>query len=221
MLGNWLFERSLKSLRKAGDTALAAYANTGWQTTDTPARVAQYCALDFELDGLGKGAHTLQAGWLPFEGSVLRLDGARSYDIRSTAVLKDEAVAIHGIGEQRALAGRPVGEVVNALLPDLAGRVVVAHGADIEREALQRLVKTVFDVKLPVRMICTLALERYIHPNLVGSDSYRLGNARRRYGLPPATAHDALSDAIATAELFQAQLTRLQPGITLGQLGVS
>lgn len=36
--------------------------------------------------------------------------------------------------------------------------------------------------------------------------SVRLGHARERYGLPTYQPHHALTDALATAELFQAQL---------------
>ncbi|MDF5496357.1 3'-5' exonuclease, partial [Vibrio parahaemolyticus] len=36
--------------------------------------------------------------------------------------------------------------------------------------------------------------------------SVRLGHARERYGLPAYQPHHALTDALATAELFQAQL---------------
>ncbi|MEF1281994.1 3'-5' exonuclease, partial [Vibrio fortis] len=36
--------------------------------------------------------------------------------------------------------------------------------------------------------------------------SVRLGQSRRRYHLPDYTPHHALTDAIATAELLQAQI---------------
>ncbi|MCV5689194.1 3'-5' exonuclease, partial [Escherichia coli] len=37
-------------------------------------------------------------------------------------------------------------------------------------------------------------------------ESVRLAQSRRRYGLPDYTPHHALTDAIATAELLQAQI---------------
>jgi DNA polymerase-3 subunit epsilon len=36
-----------------------------------------------------------------------------------------------------------------------------------------------------------------------------LSRARRAFGLPPHVAHDALADAVATAELFLALVARL------------
>lgn len=218
MIGDWWFARSLRALARSPEGALAAYGSASWPDARCPAGEAPLCALDFELDGLDDGAHVLQAGWVPFEGRRLRLDGAQVCDIRSRATLNDGAVAIHGIGEQRAAAGRPVKEALRALLPDIAGRIVIAHGASIERAALRRLAANAFGVSLPVRTICTLALERRLHPGLVGTAPYRLGAARRRYGLPVYPPHDALSDAMAAAELFLAQLTRLPADIRLVSL---
>jgi len=175
-------------------------------------------ALDFEIDGLTRSAHLLQAGWTVFEGTKLRLDEACAMDIRSYAKLDRTAVTIHGIGEERASQGAPMGEVIDAVVRALAGRIMIAHAAQIESSALHRAVQKLRGANLPLRSICTLALERRLHPNLIGSEAYRLNATRARYGLPEYTAHDALTDAIAAAELFQAQLTRLSPEVTLGEL---
>lgn len=214
----WRFDRALAALEASGHPALEAYAKAPWPSPDTPARAAPYLALDFELDGLRKGAHLLQAGWMPFEGTALRLGDAQSFDIRSYAELDREAVTIHGIGEERAARGLPVGEVIHALIMALSGRIMVAHAAGIERSALAGAAQSLFGVKLPIRSICTLTLERQINPNLVGTEVYRLGATRARYGLPEYEPHDALTDALAAAELFQAQLTRLPAGTRLADI---
>lgn len=218
MLRSWRFERSLKALRRSADPALAAYATAAWPSADLPAQEAPCLALDFELDGLSEGADILQAGWLPFEGTSLRLSKARSCDIRSTARLDDKAVTIHGIGEERAAAGLPLEQVLRELLPCLSGRIIVAHAAAIERSAVRRMARAVFGVDLPLRTVCTLTLEQRMHPNLVGTAPYRLGATRKRYGLPDYPPHDALTDAIAAAELFRAQLTRLPANVTLAEV---
>lgn len=218
MLRSWRFERALKALRPSPEQALTAYAAAVWPSGDLAAMDVPCLALDFELDGLREGADILQAGWLPFSGNSLRLGEARSYDIRSTARLDDKAVTIHGIGEERAAAGLPIEQVLRELLSCLSGRIIVAHAAAIERSALRRMAKAAFGVDLPVRTICTLTLEQRIHPGLVGPAPYRLGASRRRYGLPDYPPHDALTDAIATAELFRAQLTRLPADVTLDRI---
>jgi DNA polymerase-3 subunit epsilon len=215
MLNRWRFERRLNSLANSDHAVLRDYASADWPDLGMATSEARFLALDFELDGLRKDAHLLQAGWAPFEGHSIRLAGAHSVDIRSTANLDAEAVTIHGIGEQRAAKGEPLGEVILDLVRALSGRVLVAHAAGIERTALQRATRKLLGVHLPVRCVCTLTLERALHPNQVGSEPYRLGSCRKRYGLPDYRAHDALTDALAAAELFQAQLTRLPDDASL------
>ncbi len=217
-VARWRFEQALAALARAELPALRQYAEHGWPAPDCPVSDAPLLALDFELDGLSKGAHLLQAGWVPFSGRRIALAQGVSRDIRSGADLDARAVVIHGIGEQRAARGEAVDTVVTALIEALAGRVMVAHAAGIERSALHGAVKKLFGAHLPLRLICTLTLERRLHPNLAGPEAYRLMSCRKRYGLPEYAAHDALTDALAAAELFQAQLTRLPPGTTLAQL---
>lgn len=218
MLDGWRFRRGLERLAQSDVPALRNYARADWPERSAPARQARFIALDFELDGLKDNAHLLQAGWVPFTVEGIDLGGARAFDIRSGKRLDDAAVTIHGIGEQRAREGAPLTDVVAALLGDLAGTVIVAHGASIERGALQGAVRKLHGAALPVRAVCTLAIERHLSPRLTGTGSYRLGAARNRHGLPDYDAHDALTDALAAAELFLAQLRRLPPDQRLGTL---
>ena len=216
--GRWRFERGLKSCRAADIDLLRSYADAEWQSRDTPIHEARLIALDFELDGLGPRAHVLQAGWLPFTTCGIEIGGACSIDVRSMRRLDADAVTVHGIGEERAQSGEALQDVASRFLRDLAGRVVVAHGASIEIEVIRRISKALFGIAVPVRSICTLALERRLSPNRIGNDGYRLAAARKRYNLPDYQQHDALSDALAAAELFLAQLTRMAPVPRLGSL---
>lgn len=219
-LRSWRFARALRACASHGDERLAQYAEADWPDGDAPVGDASLLALDFELDGLAGDAHVLQAGWLSFTTHGIDLGEARSFDVRSGRRLDGDAVAIHGIGEQRARAGERLGAVVDDLVGALAGRILVAHGASIERDVIARITQARFGLALPVRSICTLALERKLNPNLVGSDVYRLAAARARYGLPAYNQHDALSDALAAAELLLAQLTRKPQATRLGGLEI-
>ena len=218
MFAAWRFERALKALENNEHAVLRGYAQAIWPERSLPASEAPLLALDFELDGLRKGADLLQAGWLPFRGKSIALGEAQSIDIRSKAQLDDEAVTIHGIGEERALQGRKISEVVEALIEALAGRILVAHAARIEVSALQRATQAVFGAHLPIRKVCTLTLEQRLKPNLHVTNAYRLAETRRRYGLPDYAAHDALTDALAAAELFRAQLSRMDDATKLSEL---
>ena len=217
----WTFDRELRLLEDAGFPRLETYAAANWPDRGTLAREAPFLALDFELDGLRKGAHLLQAGWTPFEGTTVRLDEACVVDIRSYAELDRQAVTIHGIGGERAVQGEPVVDAIRAVIAALTGRSMVAHAATIERTALRGAIRSLAGVKMPIRSVCTLTLEQRLNPNLGPSDAYRLATTRARYGLPEYQPHDALTDAIAAAELFQAQLSRLPADVPLADLETS
>lgn len=218
MLRDWWFARMLAPLARHEADALRAYANAAWPARGEAAAQAQFLVLDFELDGLGEAAHLLQAGWVKMDNQSIALGTARRFDIRSDRRLDDKAVTIHGIGEDRAREGEPLSNVARALLPDMNGRVLVAHGAAIEESALGRMAKAVWQVSIPLRTICTMALDRRLHPDLGGSDAYRLARCRARYNLPDFDAHDALGDAIATGELFLAQLAHMPADTRLATL---
>jgi len=223
LLSRWRFERALAALEgaklpPAALCALEAYRTADWPQADCPACKAPLLALDFELDGLRRDSHLLQAGWLPFTARAIALRGAVARDIRSDASLDRKAVTIHGIGEQRAALGENLEDVLADLVGALAGRVLVAHAAGIERSALARAAKAAWGIDLPIRTICTLKLEQRISPRLTHAEAYRLGPVRARYGLPDYAAHDALTDAIAAAELLQAQLSRLPTGTCLDEI---
>ena len=218
MFARWRFERALRSLRESENAILKSYANADWPGRDCPASQAPYLAIDFELDGLNKNAHLLQAGWVPATTHSVSLREAHSTDIRSSATLDDTAVTIHGIGEQRAQQGEPLRDVMEAIIGSLGGSILIGHAAGIEVQAIKQASRKLWGVDLPIRSVCTLALEKHLNPNLIGPEVYRLGPTRARYGLPDYSAHDALTDAIATAELFQAQMTRLPDECPLSRI---
>ncbi|APE29035.1 exonuclease domain-containing protein [Aurantiacibacter gangjinensis] len=217
MLRGWLDRRRRARLAQHDDPALRAFAQADWPERSSPAKNAQFLALDFELDGLESDAHILQAGWISLDPHAIRLGTARRCDVFSDHQLSDKAVAVHGIGEGRARQGGDLKEVMSQMLKDCGGKIVVAHGAAIEKAALKRAASAIWNVDLPVRAICTMALEQRLQPNLSG-DALRLGACRSRYHLPEFDAHDALNDAMATAELFLAQLSRLPADVRLASL---
>ncbi|GAA4049914.1 exonuclease domain-containing protein [Parerythrobacter jejuensis] len=218
MFAGWRFRRAVANLEQAGLPILQRYAGSTWPDRKDPVSQVDFLALDFELDGLGASAHILQAGWVHFTAAAIPLADAQSRDIRSTQIRDDVAVTIHGIGEQRAREGAPLEAVLEELLPTIAGRVIVAHGASIEAGVIKRATRAVLGQAVPVRTICTLALERKLRPQLPGAEPYRLHRCRARYNLPPYAMHDALEDALAAAELFLAQLSCMPADTSTGEL---
>jgi len=107
------------------------------------------------------------------------------------------------------------------LLDTLAGRAILVHHAAVERDFLNAACERLYGVPFVGRFIDTEALARRAMERRQqpwrGTD-LRLFNLRRAYRLPRYPAHNALSDALATAELFLALAAEANPAgkATLG-----
>lgn len=92
----------------------------------------------------------------------------------------------------------------------------MVHYRRIEREFLDQALRTRIGEGIEFPVLDTLQIEEDIQQRTSGGlwnklkgnkpKSLRLAQSRRRYGLPDYTPHHALTDAIATAELLQAQI---------------
>jgi DNA polymerase-3 subunit epsilon len=133
--------------------------------------------------------------------------------IRTDEPLKAENVIIHQITDDAKDAGEQLKQVVETLLERLAGKVMLAHYHPIEREFLKRACQLLYNTTITFPMIDTLHTQKKEwDKGLLPYDpsKLRLSNLRDHYALPHHKAHNALTDALATAELFQAQQSTYQ-----------
>ena len=129
--------RGLRGRRARGEGA-QAYAQARLPSTRTSWREARYCVVDLELSGLDPRRNEIVAfGALPIDGGRVRLDGAAAGLVRPTAPLTESAIRVHGI-RAADLADAPlIAEALDPLLHAMAGRVLVAHHAAVERGFLR------------------------------------------------------------------------------------
>lgn len=189
----------------------------------TPTEEASLLAIDLETTGLDpKRDRILSVGFVPVEGPEIVLAGAREIVVRSDGEVGQSAV-VHGLTDDIVATGRPLEEVLAAVLTALTGRVLLAHYAAIEDGFLSAACRRVYGTDLPVSVVDTLEVQRrltanpYDHPR---AGTLRLPAARRAHGLPAHRPHAALSDALACAELYLAQRAALaeRGAPTLGAL---
>jgi DNA polymerase-3 subunit epsilon len=172
-------------------------------------------ALDFETTGLDpQRDHVVAAGWVRIVRGRIVLATARELRVRpDRAEGVGQSAVIHGILDSDLDDAVGAEDLVETLLPELAGRVVVAHAAPIERAFLGRLLLDVGGVPAPNPFVDTMAVERRlleadgVHAR-EQHDDLSLEACRRRHGLPRHTHHSAAADALACAELLLAQLAR-------------
>jgi DNA polymerase III epsilon subunit-like protein len=145
------------------------------------------------------------------EVAVVHADGlGRLTDRFSWRVRPDDgrhgAEHVHHIS-QADLADEPTfGEVAESIADALRGRVVVAHNAPFDT----RFLLSEYDRSgraapaALLRPLCTVDLA-----SRLGMSPLRLSEVARALGTPqPATAHRALDDAVATAQLLKPLLNR-------------
>lgn len=168
-----------------------------------------YLAVDLEMTGMEVDSdHILSIGFVPIDNMRVMLAGARHILVRSPLGVGQSAV-IHGIHDRDMVGASSLSDAMDCLLEALLGRVLLLHYAALDlaflREASQRL----YGVPLLAMVVDTLVLENQrLQRNSTGQhgQGLRLLDCRRRYNLPDYHAHNALVDAVATAELFLAQV---------------
>ncbi|HDP89947.1 MAG TPA: 3'-5' exonuclease, partial [Thioalkalivibrio sp.] len=198
-------------LRKAPPGPLRDYLQAGFPRAGTGFDRAPLLAVDLEMTGLDPQQDDIVSiGWVPIDGGGIRLAGARRILVRPGHDMTPASAVIHKITDTQAEAGVPLAAALAELLAALRGRVMVAHHARIELRFIDAACRRVFGNGIVIPAIDTewLARRRFERRNQAFKPKdLGLANVRSRYNLPIHQAHDALGDAIATAELFLAQVS--------------
>lgn len=166
---------------------------------------SRFLVVDCEMSGLEPDRHQLLSiGWVVIEQGKIKNNTARHYLLHSLQGVGDSA-RIHGLKDSQIGGAKSPATALTLLLKQMADTVLVFHNAVLDVAFLQHAARDVFQCPLLVNCIDTLQLEKQ-RLNLQGKTaSLRLVDARKRYGLAEASQHNAMFDAIATAELFLAQ----------------
>lgn len=182
----------------------------------TDFRQTDFLALDLETTGLDpQKDQILSVGMLVLRaGSWIDLGSAHHRLVRPKGGIPEESAVIHRITDDRAASGGRLDAVMVELLAELGGRVLLAHHARVEYLFLDQACRRLYGQGLVVRVTDTQVLARRSLDR--GNQSYggrdlRLSSLRSRFRLPRYPAHNALSDALAAAELFLALTARHDP----------
>lgn len=213
---DWPFKFQQK-LERCKDQRLKTFYSCSLPAPDTPISEVTFLAVDFETTGLdAKKDDIITIGVVPFTLNRIYLNQSRHWTIRPRQKLEEESVVIHGITHNDILDAPDLSEVLDDVLEALSGHIVVVHYRRIERDFLNNALKVRIGEGIEFPVLDTLEIESDIQDKLAGGlwnklkgkqpGSVRLGQSRRRYSLPDYTPHHALTDAIATAELLQAQI---------------
>lgn len=190
----------------------AQLCDAGVLLSDVP-----FVAMDFETTGLDADANEIiSIGLVPFTLRRISLRQTKEWFVRPLKTLTHSSVTIHRITHSQLQSAPDFDEVLGPLLQAIAGRVVVVHYKYIERDFLYNAVKRLTGEDLMFPVVDTMELEDRYHRQALATrvkqfirgrkESVRLADCRERYALPRYQLHSAHIDALATAELFQAQV---------------
>ena len=172
-----------------------------------------YWSLDIETGGLDpKRDPIIALGMVPIREGIIRLGEAWQTLVRPEEgrEIRPESVQAHQLVREEVREAPPLPEVLGEVERRLREGALLVHHQGIDVAFLKRAfarhgrrwpAPPVVDT---VELLLKLERKRRFSARDDGVDgpSVNLSAARRRLGLPDYQAHDALTDAVATAELF-------------------
>lgn len=189
--------RSLGSGARAYKGARLPSGRTRWNA-------ASYCAVDLELTGLDpKLDEIISFAAIPIEQGRVRLSAAVSGRARPRRPSGEAAIRIHGLRAADLADEPPLEQAIEPLLAAMAGRVPVVHVAAIERGFLGPALRRQ-GLRLHGPMIDTSVVGR-LWLRVQGAEVppvLSLAALAESLGLPVHHPHDALADALTTAQVF-------------------
>jgi len=197
-------------IKKVPNGALKDFLAVPFPEPNTPFSQVPILAVDFETTGLHAiNDKLLSVGYVGMQNNQIQLGQSYHQIINTQQRLKTDNVLIHHITDHQQAQGQPLETVIESLLQALAGKVMLVHFARIERQFLQQACLELYGFAPDFPMIDTLVVaKRRLDKRDIAYDpsELRLANLRKKYHLPNHFAHNALNDAVATAELLLAQV---------------
>lgn len=213
---NWKAFFQIKAL-ECKDSRLTNFYNSSTYSNEDKLKDIEFVALDFETTGLdAKKNSIISIGLVPFTLNRISCRKAKHWFVTPEDKLKEDSIVIHGITHSDLKGAPNLLRILEKILDELAGKVVVVHYRRIERDFFDSALRNLINEGIIFPVIDTMQIEAYIQQSRPKKMidwfkksrpvSIRLANSRTRYNLPTYPPHDALTDAIATAELLQAQI---------------
>ncbi|MEJ2383830.1 MAG: exonuclease domain-containing protein [Xanthomonadales bacterium] len=213
MFRKWRYRSRCRRLAAACTQAvLARYLDTCACTRAGHIRNSPLIAADLELTGLDANSNQIIAiGWTLVDNGRIRFGSNRHLLVTAQQSVGSSA-AIHELVDSDVARGVELNAALEELFEAARGRIWVFHHAALDVAFLRKACRKWAGVAPPFPVLDTMQIElarRKRRDQHVQEGDLQLGRLRSKYQLPRYTAHDALIDAVATAELLLAMAARL------------
>jgi DNA polymerase-3 subunit epsilon len=225
MFQRWRLRRRCRTLaQKCGQGTLKSYIEDCGRLQIDKLGNTPLIAVDLELTGLDPKQNKIIAiGWTKIDRGRIRFGANRHILVNADQSVGHSAV-IHELMDSEVAAGVPLKTGLRALFKAARGRVWLFHHAGLDVAFLRQACLSWAGLVPPFAMLDTMHMELMLRQRRdlpVQQGDLQLAALRARYNLPRYTAHNALIDACATAELMlaiaakmdSAGSIRLQPHI--------
>ena len=200
--------RRKRALAKAAPGPLADYLATPFPHKHSNCRDLEIVAIDLETTGLDpEKDEILSIGLVHIKDWGVQLSSSWHSIVRVDKAIPGETAVIHHITDDQSAAGAPLEELLPVVLERLAGRAMLVHYSPIEQNFLNAACQKLYGAPFVAAIIDTLEIAQrayQVRNHSIQPGDLRLFNLRPRYNLPQYKAHNALNDALATAEVFLA-----------------
>lgn len=215
--------RRLAYSRRVAGTALQKCWQTPLPSTGTDWKKVSFLVVDAEMSSLDANTgELLSVGWVVVEGGTIALDTAEHHLIRAEKSVGQSAT-IHNLRDFDLVDANTRDFVLAHFFDIAAGKILVFHNASLDMAFLNKLSRREFNAPVLMPCVDTLLQEEALlrrRDQAIKPGDLRLQGCRDRYNLPHFHGHNALLDALATAELLLGMCKRRSAGqsFTLGQL---
>ena len=189
-----------------------------------PAKDLDYIVLDLETTGLDSDIDIiLSIGWVCIHKGYVDLNSSAHFYLNNDLHVKAETAVINQITPQMLSSGVTIDKAMTTFFEAAKGKVIVAHACIVEKNFIENYLFKICKMRdFPLVWLDTLCIEKKLENAISHQDDLdlTLSGTRERYGLPEYNGHNALADAISTAELLLVQEKRIDPksAVTLGHL---
>ncbi|MFT6925345.1 MAG: DNA polymerase-3 subunit epsilon [Psychromonas sp.] len=179
----------------------------------TPVEALSFLVVDFETTGFeAESNDIISIGWIEISGMQIDVASKQHLYIRNDKLINHETAVINHIVPKMLSQGITLDEAIASLLRCSTGKILVVHSQVIEKSFVDFYMQNSLGIPAaPLLWIDTLIIEKWraMQKEMHVGQDHRLSSARKRYNLPNYAAHNALIDALSTAELLLAQIAHI------------
>jgi DNA polymerase-3 subunit epsilon len=188
--------------------AIAAYQSLAAPPTTQPARATRFVVLDVESSGLDPSHdHLLSIGAVVVQDCVIHLRDALEVVLRQVSPSDSGNILIHGIDGTTQMGGQDPREALLEFIRYVGQAPLVGYHVDFDRIMIERAMRRVLGITPHNAWLDLARIVPGLFPKQAAEGrglDYWLGV----FSIENFARHDAVADAVATAQLLQVALAR-------------